>query len=68
MFIKKGIEEEYVRPDIEIIPTIFYLWSGISEVIRFADMKKEYLKMRLGIEKEDYMQYGFDMLLKSIRR
>jgi AcrR family transcriptional regulator len=66
--LQKGIDSGYIREDLEIIPTVFYLWSGISETIRFADRKQEYLKLRLNMKKSDYMEYGFKLLLKSITR
>jgi len=66
--LKKGIDCGFIKDNIELIPTVFYLWSGISETIRFADRKQEYLKMRLGINKTEYMNYGFKMLLQSIKK
>lgn len=66
-FLKVGIESGYIRKDIEIIPTVFYLWSMISETIRFANNKQEYFKLRLGMEKSDYMDHGFCLILKSIK-
>lgn len=66
--LQKGIESGIIRDDIERVPAVLYLWSGISETIRFANRKEEYLKIRLNMEKIDYMEYGFKMLLKSITR
>jgi AcrR family transcriptional regulator len=66
--LQKGIENGFIRADIAMIPTVLYLWSGISETIRFANRKQEYLNMRLKMNKKDYMEYGFRMLLKSITR
>lgn len=66
-FLKKGIASGYIRKDIEMIPTVFYLWSTISETIRFANSKQEYFMMRLKMNKSEYMDYGFRLLLKSIK-
>lgn len=66
--LEKGIKSGYLKSDIQIFPTALYLWSGISETIRFANEKQEYLKFRMGMEKEEYMQYCFNLILKSIRR
>lgn len=63
----RGIEGGYIRKDIQVLPTIFFLWSGISETIRFADQKQKYFQMRLGMTKTEYMDYSFHMLLRSIR-
>lgn len=66
--LQKGIESNFIRDDIELVPTVLYLWSGISETIRFANRKQEYLKMRLDMQIMDYTEYGFKMLLKSIMK
>ncbi len=66
--LEKGIEEGYIRKDIEIIPTVLFLWSEISQTISLANKKQEYLEMRLRMKKEEYMKYGFDMILRSVRR
>jgi hypothetical protein len=62
----RGIEIGYIRKDIQVLPTIFFLWSEISEIIRFADQKQKYFQMRLGMTKAEYMDYCFHMLLRSI--
>lgn len=66
--LQKGIGAGFIREDIELLPTVLFLWSGISESIRFANSKREYLKIRLNMEPMDYMEYGFEMLLKSISK
>lgn len=66
LYLRKGIESGFICSDIDLLPTVLYLWSGISETIRYANQKQEYLKLRLGMKKSDYMDYGFRMLLKSI--
>lgn len=65
--LSKGIEEGAIRADIQIIPTVFFLWSGISQIIQFADEKQEYFKLRLGMEREQYREYAFHLLFDSIR-
>ena len=63
----EGIESGYIRKDIQVLPTIFYLWSVISETVRFADQKLKYFQMRLGMTKAEYMDHSFHMLLRSIK-
>ena len=67
-FLKKGIKSGCIRKDIEIIPTVLYLWSMISETIHFANRKQAYFKLRLGMSKSEYMDYGFRLLLESITK
>lgn len=66
--IKKGIKCGAIRDDIQIFPTVVYLWAGISEIIRFANQKQFYIENQKGIKKEDYMHYAFELLLHSIER
>ncbi len=68
MLLQKGIEGGFIRDDIDLLPTVLYLWSGISETIRFANKKRGYLEMILNMKAMEYMEYGFMMLLKSITR
>lgn len=61
-----GINNGFVQKEIEMIPTVLYLWSSISGAILFANQKKEYLQMRLDIDIEEYLKYNFKLILKSI--
>ncbi len=61
-----GIRKGILKKDLKIIPTVFYLWSGISGAILFANQKQEYLKIRLNMTKEEYLAYIFKMYLNSI--
>ena len=65
-YLKRGIEEGVVKSDLDILPTVFFFWSGISEIIRFSSKKEAYMKMRLNMERQEYLNYSFDLLLKSI--
>lgn len=61
-----GIDHQFIRKDIELIPTVFYLWFGISGIILLAQRKKKYLEIRMGLSLEEYSNYSFKMLLRSI--
>lgn len=65
--LEYGITRGEVRKDLRMIETVFFLWSGISETIRFAKQKKLYLNMRLGISEKEYMEYACSLLLRSIQ-
>jgi len=65
--LQLGIDNQFIRNDIELIPTVFYLWSSISGIIIMAQKKKKYLQLRMGLSLEDYLYYSFKMLLKSIK-
>lgn len=65
-FLQDGIKEKVVRADIKIIPTVLMMWASLCENIIMADKKKEYIALRMQMSKEEYLQYTFDILLKSI--
>lgn len=64
-FIRSGIEEGMVRKDIDIYPAVIMMWSSISGIISMANDKEEYLKLRFGITKEEYLKKAFKMLLEG---
>ena len=64
--IRSGIDEDVVRKDIDIYPTVIMMWSSISGIISMAADKEEYLKMRFGMTKEEYLKKAFRMLLEGI--
>jgi len=64
--LQLGIDNQFIRKDIELIPTVFYLWSAISGIILMAERKRKYLELRMGLNLEDYLNYSFKMLLRSI--
>ena len=63
-----GIKDGKIREEIQVIPTVWYLWSGISEIILFADNKQEYIRKRIGMKKQEYMDYAFALLFHSIQK
>jgi AcrR family transcriptional regulator len=64
--LKRGIDKNFLRTDIEILPTVFYLWSSISGIVSMSGNKKQYFKARMGLNKQDYLDYSFRTLLESI--
>jgi len=64
--LKSGIAHNYLREDLELIPTVFYLWSSISGIILLANQKQKYLEMRIEMDKAMFLNYSFKTLLQSI--
>ena len=64
-FIRSGIEEGVVRKDIDVYPSVLMMWSSISGIISMAIDKEEYLKLRFGMNKKDYLEKAFKMLLEG---
>lgn len=66
ILLKRGQKEGVVKKDLNLIFTSMFFWSGLSEIIRFSGQKEDYFKKRMKMEREDYMEYGFELLLRSI--
>lgn len=64
--IISGMEKGDLRPDLEILPTIFNFWGMISGIIQLAANKEEYINKTMGLSKTQFLEYGFEMLYRSI--
>lgn len=67
-YMKVWTEKKYICLDIPLLQAAFVLWAGITGVIVTAHKKEIYINKAMGITKEDFMQAGFDLLLKSIKK
>lgn len=66
--IDMGIQDNYFRKDLKPIPTIFTLWASICGIISMAGQKELYLKDKTNINKKDFLNYSFTMLLHALRK
>ncbi|MCH5297300.1 MAG: TetR/AcrR family transcriptional regulator [Ruminococcus sp.] len=66
-FIISGIEKGDLRGDIKILPEIFNFWGMLSGIIQLASSKEEYIKASMGMTKNQFLEYGFQMLYRSIK-
>ena len=66
--IQKGVEKKVLRKDIELQPTVLYVWSAISGIIQVADRKKDILKNKLNMERDEYLKYSFRTFYESLVR
>lgn len=65
-FLIYGMEKGELRGDLEIMPAIFNFWGMISGIIQLAVNKEEYIRDAMGLSKQQFLVYGFDMLYGSI--
>lgn len=65
-FLMDGMEKGDLRSEMEILPTIFSFWGMLSGLIQLAASKEEYIKQAMGLEKNQFLQHGFQMLYQSI--
>lgn len=65
-FLISGIEKGDLRSDLEIMPVIFNFWGMLSGIIQLANNKEEYIQSLMGLSKNQFLEYGFNMLYYSI--
>lgn len=65
-FLFIGIEKGEVRKNIKLEPTIFTFWGMLSGLIQTAVNKESYIAKELRLSKQEFLEYGFDTLYRSI--
>lgn len=66
--LEKGIDAKYIRKDLELRPTIMYVWSAISGIIQVAERNRGELDVRLNMNKEEYLRFSFKTFYESLVR
>jgi len=64
--LQKGVQEGVFKDDLLCFPTGLIQWAALSGIVTMAGKKQEYISQRTGMEKEEFMRYGFQMILGSI--
>ena len=67
-FLEKGMASRKIRADIDIQPTVLYVWSAISGIIQVAERKKDELDESLNMNKREYLRYSFRTFYESLVR
>lgn len=65
-FLIEGMEKGDLRKDLELMPAIFHFWGMLSGIIRLAANKEAYIKKAMGLSGEQFLEYGFSMLYRTI--
>ena len=63
-----GRKNKHLREDIELQPTVLYVWSAISGIIQVADRKKECIGYEMNMDKDEYLRYSFETFYRSLVR
>ncbi len=66
--LKKGLESEKLRADIDLDPTVLYVWSAISGIIQVAERKKGIMDKHFHMSKDEYLRYSFKTFYESLVR
>lgn len=67
-FFEKAKATGFISEKVDPLPTVFAFWAGICGIISVTSSKERYMRERLKMDKKEFMQYGFGLLLKSIRK
>lgn len=65
-FLLSGMEKGDLRSDLVMMPAIFNFWGMLSGIIQLAANKEAYIEKAMGLSKEQFLDYGFSMLYRSI--
>ncbi len=66
--LEKGVAQKKISPDMCTEKTVFYLWSGLSGIIRVADMRRDGIERYCGMSREKYLQFAFEVFYRSLIR
>ncbi len=67
-FLISGMKKGDLHDDLKIMPTIFHFWGMLSGLIQLASNKEEYIEKTMNLSKNQFLEYGFDMLYRSIEK
>lgn len=57
-----------VRAEIDPVRAGFVYWSSIGGLISVAGNKEAYFQKRFGMSREEFLQYGFGLLLSAVKK
>lgn len=64
--LRQGMEIGALRRDLDVLPTVFALWAGLSGLIRMAADKQAYIEDVMGRSRREFLDYGYRVLYRSI--
>lgn len=66
--LNEGIRQMFAPFGVDLLTKdIFQLWGMISGLIKLADQKKEYINLVSGLDKERFLEEGFERLFLLIK-
>lgn len=68
IFFDEGMKHGDLRQDIQILPTIFIIWSMLAGLILTAENKEAYIRKEMGMTKQEFLRQGFESLYYSIKK
>ena len=65
-FLKAGVRDGEFRGGLPPLPTVFLLWSALSGLLQMSYSKQAYLEPLLQINREEFLEYGFQEIYRLI--
>ena len=62
--IEEGVLNKEICSDINMLPTVFMIWSSICGIISMASEKEEYIRLVMKMTKKQFFDYSFQTLYK----
>lgn len=64
--IIKGQKTKVLKDDLELKPTVLYLWSALSGIIQISERKKREISKDMGMTIEEYRRFAFRTLYGTL--
>lgn len=65
-FLRQGMEEGVLRPDLQVLPTVFLFWGSLSGLILLAVKKETYIQRTMNLTKQEFLEQGFKSLFRLV--
>lgn len=65
--IREAVESGFADASVNPAAAGMVFWSGICGLISISANKEAYFNKNLGLSRKAFLQYGFEMLLNSVR-
>ena len=64
--LQRGIQQNVFKSELSCLPTVLVLWAALSGVATLASKKQEYILARTGMTKQQFTNYSFEMMLRTL--
>lgn len=64
--LQRGRESNVISADIDLWPTVFYVWSALSGIIQVAQRREDMLSRSIDMEPDEYLEYSFERIYESL--
>lgn len=65
--IKCGIKNGTIDPEIDVNKTVLTLWASLIGIINLIEKKSDYIREYFDTDILDTVEYGFDLIIKSMK-